>query len=269
MAALEIAKQKEELAVKNKNITDSINYAKRIQEAMLPSEFLFRKLVPQSFLFYKPKDIVSGDFYWISERENKIFIAAVDCTGHGVPGAFMSIIGFDLLRNITRDQGVEQPSQILNLLNMGISDTFSRHSADTAVKDGMDVSLVVIDRNQRNIEFSGAMNPIYIARENRIIEVKGNRFSIGRIEGSEDLKFDNHVIAYKPGDMIYIFSDGYADQFGGPLGKKFKFRRFKHLLLTIHGLPLSKQKAFLEENFDSWKGQLEQVDDIMVIGIRL
>ena len=269
LAALEIAKQREELALKNKNITDSINYAKRIQEAMLPSEFLFRKLLPDSFIFYNPKDIVSGDFYWVTEKESKIFIAAVDCTGHGVPGAFMSIIGFDLLRNITKERGVENPAQILNLLNLGISETFSRHTNETALKDGMDVSLLVIDRNNKVLEYSGAFNPLYIARDNKIIEVKGNRFAVGKMEGNEDNKFDNHIIPYKDNDMVYIFSDGYADQFGGPLGKKFKFRRFRHLLLTINSLPLTKQKSFLEENFDSWKGQLEQVDDILVIGIRL
>ncbi|MBI5541696.1 MAG: SpoIIE family protein phosphatase [Bacteroidia bacterium] len=269
LAALEIAKQREELAVKNKSITDSINYAKRIQEAMLPSEYLFRKLLPDSFIFYNPKDIVSGDFYWVTEKESKIFIAAVDCTGHGVPGAFMSIIGFDLLRNITKEQGVENPAQILNLLNLGISETFSKHANESAIKDGMDVSLLVIDRNNKVLEYAGAFNPLYIARENKIIEVKGNRFAVGKMEGNEDLKFDNHIVSYRENDMLYIFSDGYADQFGGPLGKKFKFRRFRHLLLTINGLPLLKQKAFLEENFESWKGQLEQVDDILVIGIKL
>lgn len=269
LAALEIAKQREELSVKNKNIMDSINYAKRIQEAMLPSEYLFRKLLPDSFIFYKPKDVVSGDFYWVTEKENKIFIAAVDCTGHGVPGAFMSIIGFDLLRNITKEQGVENPSQILNLLNLGISETFSKHANESSIKDGMDVSLLVIDRNLKKLEYSGAFNPLYIARNNKIIDIKGNRFAVGKIEGNESLKFDNHVIEYLENDMIYIFSDGYADQFGGPLGKKFKFRRFRHLLLTICSLSLNKQRNFLEENFDSWKGQLEQVDDILVIGIKL
>lgn len=269
MAALEIAKQREELALKNKNIMDSINYAKRIQEAMLPSEYLFRKLLPDSFIFYYPRDIVSGDFYWVTERDNKIYIAAVDCTGHGVPGAFMSIIGFDLLRNITKEQGVEVPSQILNLLNLGISETFSKHANESSVKDGMDVSILIIDRNNELLEYAGANNPLYIARKNKIIEVKGNRASIGRIEGSEEIKFDNHFVPYQKNDMLYLFSDGYYDQFGGPLGKKFKSRRFKHLLLTVSSLSLIKQKAFLEDNFRNWKGQLEQVDDILVIGIKL
>ncbi|MFH2141761.1 MAG: two-component regulator propeller domain-containing protein [Bacteroidota bacterium] len=270
MAALEIAKQKEELSIKNKNITDSINYAKRIQEAMMPSEYLFKKLLTQSFILYKPKDIVSGDFYWIAEKNNKIFIAAVDCTGHGVPGAFMSIIGFDLLRNITKDQGIENPAQILNQLNNGVIETFSKHSESQEVKDGMDVSLCVINKNQKQIEYSGAMNPLYIIRNNKVIEIKGNRFSVGTIGfGQMSEKFENHIIPYNDGDMVYIFSDGYQDQFGGPLGKKFKFRRFRHLLLTINNLPIPKQKAFLDENIESWRGELEQVDDILIIGMRL
>ncbi|GAB4289934.1 MAG: hypothetical protein Kow0068_15410 [Marinilabiliales bacterium] len=270
LAALEIAKQKEELSIKNKSIMDSINYAKRIQEAMMPSVFLFKKLFPQSFILYKPKDVVSGDFYWIAEKNNKIFVAAVDCTGHGVPGAFMSIIGFDLLRNITKEQGIEKPSQILNLLNSGVSETFSKHLNDEEVKDGMDASLCVIDKGNKQIEYSGAMNPLYIARDNKIIEIKGNRFSIGTIGiTDENQEFENHVIPYEDNDMIYLFSDGYADQFGGPLGKKFKYRRFRHLLLTIHNLPLEQQRKFLEENIENWKGELEQVDDILVIGIKL
>ncbi len=268
LAAIEIAKQKEELTIKNKNITDSINYAKRIQEAMLPSEFLLRKLLSQSFILYKPKDIVSGDFYWISENEGKIYVAAVDCTGHGVPGAFMSIIGFDLLRNIIKEQKTEKPSEILNLLDNGISETFSKNIHDTSVKDGMDISLTVIDKNLKTIEYAGAFNPLLVIRNNKINEIKGNRFSIGRTDNTEQ-KFDNHLTHFKSGDMVYIFTDGYSDQFGGPLGKKMKHRRFRHLLLTISGLPLLKQRDFLDENFENWKGQLEQVDDILIIGVRL
>ncbi len=269
LASLEIARQKEELSAKNKNITDSINYAKRIQEALLPSEFLFRKLLPESFILYRPRDIVSGDFYWITEKESKIFIAAVDCTGHGVPGAFMSIIGYDLLKNITREQNIEDPAEILNQLNLGVSDTFSKQSTDYEIKDGMDASLLVIDRINRQIQYAGAFNPLYIIRNKQLIEIKGNRFAIGKIEGNEHKKFDLHVLDYEHNDMVYIFSDGYADQIGGPLQKKFKLHRFKHLLLSIHALPLAKQKDFLDETFLTWKGELEQVDDILVIGIRL
>ncbi len=269
LAALEIARQKEELSVKNKNITDSINYAKRIQEALLPSEFLFRKLLSDSFILYKPRDIVSGDFYWITEKESKIFIAVVDCTGHGVPGAFMSIIGHDLLRNITREQNIENPGEILNLLNLGVSDTFSKQTTDYEIKDGMDISLLVIDRANKQLQYAGAFNPMYIIRNKQLTEIKGNRFAIGKIEGNEHKKFDLHLFDYENNDVIYLFSDGYADQIGGPLQKKFKFRRFQHLLLSIHSLSLQKQKDFLDETFNNWKGELEQVDDILILGIRL
>jgi len=269
LASLEIARQKEILSIKNKSITDSINYAKRIQEAMLPSEFLFKKLLPESFILFKPRDIVSGDFYWIAEKGNKIFVAAVDCTGHGVPGAFMSIIGFDLLRNITREQGIENPAQILNQLNIGVSDTFSKRVDSHNVRDGMDIALCVIDQGTNTLEYAGAFNPLYLARENNIIEIKGNRFSVGRVENVVEQQFENHIVKLFPEDVVYLFTDGYPDQFGGPLGKKFKYRRLRHLLLTIHSLPIHKQKAFLDENIENWKGELEQVDDVLIIGIRI
>ncbi len=267
IAAMEIAKQKEELDTLVKNIRDSITYAERIQKAMMPSEFLFKKLLPESFILYRPKDIVSGDFYWIAEKNNKVFVAAVDCTGHGVPGAFMSIIGFDLLRNITRDQGVEDPAEILNRMNAGVTETFSKNIGETEVRDGMDIAIMVIDKNLNELEYAGALNPLYIIREGKVIEVKGNRFSIGSKEANN--KFDNHKLALKKNDMLYIFSDGYADQFGGPLGKKYKFRRFRHTLLTIHNMPVNKQKSFLNENLDNWMGDLEQVDDVLLIGVRV
>ena len=267
IAAMEIAKQKEELDTLVKNITDSITYAERIQKAMLPSEFLFKKLLPESFILYRPKDIVSGDFYWIAEKNNKVFIAAVDCTGHGVPGAFMSIIGFDLLRNITRDQGVEDPAEILNRMNDGVTETFSKNVGETEVRDGMDISIIVIDKNLNELEYAGALNPLYIIRDGKVIEIKGNRYSIGSKEASN--KFDNHKLSLRKDDMLYIFSDGYADQFGGPLGKKYKFRRFRHTLLTIHNMPAVKQKLFLNENIDNWMGDLEQVDDILLIGVKV
>lgn len=269
LASLEIAKQKEELTIKNKSITDSINYAKRIQEAMMPSKYLFRRLIPEFFILYKPKDIVSGDFYWVTEKNNKIFIAAVDCTGHGVPGAFMSIIGFDLLRNITNDQGIEDPAQILNLLNKGVTETFSKNVEDHTVRDGMDLGLCVIDKNKKIIEYSGAVNPMYLIRDDKIIEVKGNRFSVGMLGHNEEKLFESHSIPYQEDDMIYLFSDGYPDQFGGPLGKKFKYRRFRHSLLSIHKLPAQKQQEYLEDTIENWRGELEQIDDILIIGFKI
>ena len=267
---LKLEQQKEELDIQNTSMTDSINYAKHIQEAMLPSEYLFNKLLPDSFILYMTKDIVSGDFYWIAQRGTKTFIAAVDCTGHGVPGAFMSIIGFDLLKNIVKERGIEDPAEILNQLNYGVSDTFRKNNTDEhKVRDGMDMALCVIDHSKHTIEFSGAMNPFCMIRDGSVSIIKGNRFSIGSFNDDESNRFETHIIPYKSGDMVYLFSDGYADQFGGVLGKKFKQKRFVHMLLNIHHLSPSKQKKELKENFLNWKGQMEQVDDVLVIGFKL
>jgi serine phosphatase RsbU (regulator of sigma subunit) len=266
LAAQEISRQKEELTIKNKNITDSINYAKKIQVAMMPSEKTFKRILPNSFVLHKPRDIVSGDFYWIYERNEKVFIAAVDCTGHGVPGAFMSILGVELFRKITQGN-IENPGHILSRLNEDFSKIFN-DVEDISLKDGMDISFCVIDKINNKLEFAGAFNPLYLIRENKIIETKGNRFSVSMEKKQEELIFQTHNMNLQKGDMIYIFSDGFADQFGGYEVKKFKYRRFRHLLLNIHNLPLEKQKSYLEESMEAWKGNQEQVDDILVIGIK-
>jgi ligand-binding sensor domain-containing protein/serine phosphatase RsbU (regulator of sigma subunit) len=267
--AKQIMLQKEELTLKNKSITDSINYARRIQNAMLPPMKLLKSYFPQSFLLYLPKDIVSGDFYWINKLYNKIFISAVDCTGHGVPGAFMSIIGFELFRKITNIEGLTRPSDILNKLNEDFHEIF-RDVENIILRDGMDVAFCAIDINDMILEYSGAFNPLYLIRDNKITEIKGDRFAIGLDETNfKDLTFKNHMIPLQEGDLIYIFSDGYADQFGGPEGKKFKYRRFRHLLLNIHQLPMEDQRDILETTLRDWKGEIEQVDDVMVIGIKI
>jgi ligand-binding sensor domain-containing protein/serine phosphatase RsbU (regulator of sigma subunit) len=267
--AKQIMLQKEELTLKNKSITDSINYARRIQNAMLPPMKLLKSYFPYSFLLYLPKDIVSGDFYWINKLYNKIFISAVDCTGHGVPGAFMSIIGFELFRKITNIEGLTRPSDILNKLNEDFHEIF-RDVENIILRDGMDVAFCAIDINDMILEYSGAFNPLYLIRDNKITEIKGDRFAIGLDETNfKDLTFKNHMIPLQEGDLIYIFSDGYADQFGGPEGKKFKYRRFRHLLLNIHQLPMEDQRDILETSLRDWKGENEQVDDVMVIGIKI
>ncbi|HUW07402.1 MAG TPA: two-component regulator propeller domain-containing protein [Williamwhitmania sp.] len=266
LAITEAQKQKEELFLKNKNITDSINYAKRIQEALMPSATSFSKIIPQSFILYQPKDIVSGDFFWINETENKIFVAVVDCTGHGVPGAFMSIIGFELLRNITTIQGVDDAAEILNRLNKGVIDTFSKDEQNVYVKDGMDVSFCVIDKTARRMQFAGAFSNMYIVRDNKIIEMKGDRFAVG-LATSGNQQFSSETIDLEQEDRLYLFTDGYVDQFGGPEGKKYKFRRFRHLLLNIHREPMERQKAMLEESIVEWRNGYEQVDDILIMGI--
>jgi serine phosphatase RsbU (regulator of sigma subunit) len=271
LIARKVEQQKEELTQKNKNITDSINYAKRIQMALMPPRKLFGRIFQDSFILHIPKDIVSGDFYWINEVEGRIYFAAVDCTGHGVPGAFMSIIGFELLRRITEIEKKKKPSEILNSLSLGF-ETIFRDIEDITLRDGMDVAFCAIDQEMKVLEFSGAFNPLYLIRDNTISEIKGERFSVGlhqADDGSSSQQFLDHVIQLKDGDILYIFTDGYADQFGGPEGKKYKYRRFRHLLLALHQLPMERQVEFLQRSIMDWKGELDQVDDILVMGIRI
>ncbi len=269
MFAKQIMLQKEELTLKNKSITDSINYAKRIQTAMLPPYKLFKSVFPSSFILFMPKDIVSGDFYWVNKLGNRIFIAAVDCTGHGVPGAFMSIIGFELFRKITNIEGLTRPSDILNRLNDDFHEIF-KDVDNVVLRDGMDVAFCSIDKKDMILEYAGAFNPLYLIRDNKIMEVKGDRFAIGLDETNfKEQTFKNHIIPIQKEDIIYVFSDGFSDQFGGPDGKKYKYRRFRHLLLNLHQLPMEKQHEILENNVIEWRGEQDQVDDILVIGIKI
>jgi len=262
----EIARQREELVAKNRNITDSLIYASYIQRAMLPSDIYFRKLLPDSFIFFKPKEIVSGDFYWIRESLDKIFLVAADCTGHGVPGAFMSMIGVELLNKIIIDQKIETPSEILYVLSKGIERTFSADDSGVKVlRDGMDVGLCVIDMKTRELEYAGAFFPLYIIRDNKLIEIKGDRMSVGLASADG---YKNNQVMLENGDVIYLFSDGYPDQFGGPNGKKFMYRRFRHLLLTIHAFSMEEQMEIIRESISSWKGDNDQVDDLMVLGLK-
>ncbi|WP_430812467.1 MULTISPECIES: ligand-binding sensor domain-containing protein [unclassified Carboxylicivirga] len=270
-----IEEQKERLSRIHQSLTDSISYAKRIQEAMIPSEDMVKEIIPDSFIYFRPKDIVSGDFYWVYRREQKVFLAAVDCTGHGVPGAFMSIIGYDLLKKIVEIQEVSCTARILNRLSEEVAQTFKANSKEIGmssrrVDDGMDIALVMIDEEQQVLHFAGAMNPLYIVRDNEIMTFKGDRFAIGYRDEEKQLSYSRHEIKVYPGDVIYLFSDGFADQFGGPEGKKFKYRRFRHLLLNIHKLPIDDQKAILHQKMEDWMGtEYEQVDDILLMGFRL
>lgn len=268
LAAIEIARQKEELSIKNRNITDSIIYAQKIQEAMLPSMNLFKQILPDSFIFYKPKDIVSGDFYWINKKNDKAFVAAVDCTGHGVPGALMSMIGSELIRNIINMQHVEEPARILERLNKGIADSFNKEVERIMLKDGMDLSLCSIDLRKGVLEFAGAFNSAYLVRQETITELKADRCSVGLAEDHMGQNFTNHLIPLEENDIIYLFTDGYADQFGGPKEKKFMYRRFRHLLLTIHKLTMEQQRIILEETIEDWRGGHDQIDDILIIGFK-
>ncbi|MCX6253006.1 MAG: SpoIIE family protein phosphatase [Bacteroidia bacterium] len=262
-----IERQKLELEFKNKNITDSLIYAQRIQEARLPSEAYFRNHFEDSFILFKPKDIVSGDFYWIGEKDDKVFVVAADCTGHGVPGALMSMIGLEIIEKTISDDNIEIPSQILAILNKGLGKTFSREkNIGTIIRDGMDIGLCVIDKKRKKIEYAGAFFPLYLIRNNSLIEVKGDKIIIGM--NPEGTNYIDHELELMENDILYIFSDGYVDQFGGSENKKFMYRRFRYLLLTIHHFPMIDQKAILEENITTWMGRNVQVDDIMVIGFR-
>jgi serine phosphatase RsbU (regulator of sigma subunit) len=265
----EVVKQKEIIEEKNKHITDSIIYAKRIQEAILPAEEVFSSYLQNSFVLYKPKDIVSGDFYWIERKKNKILFAVVDCTGHGVPGAFMSIIGFNGLNQIVNEYNISQPAEILNHLNKIITNTLRQRKDETKIRDGMDMSICCIDLENNKLEFAGANNPIFIVRNNEVLEVMADKHPIGNYIGEDEFRFTNHNIELQSNDRIYLASDGYADQFGGPRGKKLKYNQFREILLKNKHLPMKDQKEMLNTMFEEWRGDLEQIDDVCVIGISI
>lgn len=263
----QIAKQKTELEIRDKNITDSLIYAQRIQEALLPSEDFFRKHFRDSFIFFRPKDIISGDFYWIDEKDNKIFVAAADCTGHGVPGALMSMVGLEIIEKAIIEDNIEKPSEILSVMNRALEKTFSREkNIGTIIRDGMDIGLCVIDRKKKRLEYSGAFFPLYLIRDDTLTEIKGDKIIIGM--NPERLEYTSHELDLLDNDILYIFSDGYADQFGGNENKKFMYRRFRYLLTRIHNFPIDDQKSILDDNIKSWMADNPQVDDMMVLGFR-
>jgi serine phosphatase RsbU (regulator of sigma subunit) len=278
-----LMKNKVEIEKKNNNITDSINYAKNIQTALLSRHDLLDQILPDHFILLKPRDIVSGDFYWYTYIEKLSVIAAVDCTGHGVPGAFMSMLGSAFLNEIVNKEYITHPGVILRRLRKEVIQSLSQKGESGGSKDGMDLALCVIDDENKKLQFAGANNPLYIMRKKDapapgdyihvdsdgqvLWEIKGDRLPVSAGYSMNNYKM--HEIDILKGDMIYLFSDGYADQFGGPLGKKFSYKNFKNLLLEISMDPLENQQAKLESRFDEWKGQLSQVDDILVVGIRL
>lgn len=269
----EIKEQKEIIEEKNKDITESIRYSKRIQQAVLPSAERLVKHFPDSFILNKPKDIVGGDFAWFSERDKKIVVAAVDCTGHGVPGAFMSVIGNSFLNEIVNERKMTRPDVVLEVLRESIIRSLKQRSRETGepqgMKDGMDIAVIRYDLETKVLSFSGAKNPLYLIRDGELIVFKGDRFPIGVDADGVLIPFEGHEIPVQKGDCVYIFSDGYPDQFGGPKGKKFKYKQFQELLLSIHDKEMEVQKIILEEALEKWRGSLEQVDDILVIGIRI
>ncbi|MEQ8323905.1 MAG: two-component regulator propeller domain-containing protein [Vicingaceae bacterium] len=265
----EVVEKNKELASKNKDITDSIRYAERIQRAILPPDTLIRTALPDSFVFYRPKDIVSGDFYWVETAEDLVLFSAIDCTGHGVPGAFMSIVGHNLLDKIVKEENIHKPSEILDHLNTSVSDTLRQTSETDTVKDGMDMALIALNYKELKMEYSGAHNAMYLIRDGELIETKADRFAIGSFIRGEKRKFTNHVFDLKKGDLIYVFSDGFPDQFGGKDGKKYKYKPFKEFLLSIIDKSMKEQHQMLEEEFINWLGSHSQIDDVIIIGVRV
>ncbi len=258
-----------EIDDQKRHIMDSIYYARRIQTAILPSDDYIGKHIKSHFILYRPKDIVSGDFYWFHKVEGKSMIAAVDCTGHGVPGAFMSIVGYNQLNHAVSVMKARNSEDILNKLNAGVIQTLSENTHEQQVMDGMDLALLVFDSKRKVVEFSGANNPLVLVRDDEAILYKADKFPIGAYEGDRPQIFTRNEVELKEGDMLYIFSDGYADQFGGPDDKKFTTRKFREFLVEIHSSPVARQRELLNEKLEEWMGDNEQVDDILVIGIKI
>ncbi|MBU8893765.1 MAG: SpoIIE family protein phosphatase [Bacteroidales bacterium] len=264
----EVVKQKDEIADKNKSITDSIEYAKRIQTAILPSQEFAEEILPEHFILFRPRDIVSGDFYWMAKKDNLLIVIAADCTGHGVPGAFMSMLGVSFLNEIINTNEVTTANLILNSLRADIKKTLGQEGKEGEAKDGMDIALCVVDFDNMKMQYSGAYNPLYLFRNNELIETKADRMPIG-IYVKEKESFTNNEIKLQKNDVFYISSDGYQDQFGGEDGQKFKTKNYKQLLLDIHQKPMAEQREILNVKIDEWRGKWEQVDDIIIVGIRV
>ncbi len=263
-----IIQQKDIIEQKNQSITDSIQYASRIQTAVLPPIDFLGEWGMENFILYKPKDIVSGDFYWGVKSDKKIILAAGDCTGHGVPGAFMSMLGHAFLDEIVTKTKIENAAMILNSLRDEIINTLKQKGLIGETRDGMDLSLLILDPETGLLDFAGANNPLYIIRDGVIKKIQGDHMPIG-IHFTTLTPFTNHIIETKKDDLLYIFSDGYADQFGGPKGKKFMYKPFQNLLLSNSDKPMEIQKAMLNDTFETWKADREQVDDVLVIGIKI
>jgi serine phosphatase RsbU (regulator of sigma subunit) len=254
---------------KNKDITDSIRYAKRLQTAILKPETTLINYFEDGFIYFRPKDIVSGDFYWFEKFGNLSLLAAADCTGHGVPGAFMSIIGCNLLSQTVNEHAITRPAAILNSVNKGLSKVLQQRDEEGLVKDGMDIALCVFNSDTMMLEYSGAYNPLWLIREGRLIEFKADKFPVGAFLDNRLRIFKNHEIPVRKGDVIYLFSDGYADQFGGPNGKKFKYKALQKLIIENYLKPASVQKIIFEKKFESWMGNLEQVDDVLLMCVKI
>jgi len=265
----EIAKQKELVEEKNWAITSSIEYAKRIQDAIMPTMDQIREVLPQSFVYYRPKEIVSGDFYWFAHHHGKIILAAVDCTGHGVPGAFMSMIGNDHLNQIVNVEQTTCPDQILNRLHKEIQVTLKQKHGVTENHDGMDVALCCIDLTHKTLQFASANRYLYFIRNGELTELKGDHYNIGGIMHEDVRHYTLHEMELQAGDTFYMFSDGVSDQFGGADSKKFGYKRLRELLLQMQALPMDEQRAYFERSLLDWMGTNPQIDDFVMVGVKV
>ncbi|MFL5763816.1 MAG: PP2C family protein-serine/threonine phosphatase [Bacteroidia bacterium] len=253
------------IAEKNKDIMDSIVYAKGIQTAMLPEKRKLKDVFPDSFIYYQPRDIVSGDFYWFVKQNHKFLIAAADCTGHGVPGALMSVIGIELLNKIIVEKRITYPSDILRNLNVGVTRFFNQQENET--RDGMDIAVCSIDLSNKTIEYAGANRPVWLIRNSIMEEVKPSKNPVGG--GEEPRIYVSHKVSYESGDRLYLFTDGITDQFGGFDDRKLMKKKLKKLLVASRSLTLDDQRKVLEDFLNTWKGENKQVDDMLAIGIKL
>jgi serine phosphatase RsbU (regulator of sigma subunit) len=261
-------KQRDEISSQKNELTDSIKYARQIQSSLMPGSELFKKSFSDYFILNKPKDIVSGDFYWISVKGSKTVVAVSDCTGHGVPGAFMSMLGIGLLNEIVNEINIFQPNLILNNLRDMVIKSLTQSGENTETMDGMDIALITIDRGKHTLQYSGANNSLIMIRNNKLSEIRGDRMPVGFYRIT-DIPFTNHEIEIKANNSIYLFSDGYKDQFGWRNNRKLKHNKFIELLLSIQNVPMKAQKILLENNLKNWMGDLEQIDDILVVGLQI
>jgi len=256
-----------QIAQQNINITDSIHYASRIQSALLPPAEELDRLLPSYFILNKPKDIVSGDYYWVSNKDNKVIVVVADCTGHGVPGAFMSIMGINFLNEIVNKSEKLRANEVLNELREQLIKSLRQKGKKDEAKDGMEMALCVVDFDSKKLQYSGAFRPMYLLRNKELHVFKGDRMPIG-IYNEEEISFSNKEVQFKENDIIYLFSDGYVDQIGGPGRKTYRSKKFKQLLVDIHQKALEEQRVILEKEYEEWRRDTEQIDDILVMGIR-
>lgn len=263
-----VTEQKNEIAEKSESINSSIRYASRIQDAVLPSHSYMQKILPDFFVLNKPKDIVSGDFYWVGQKGNKLIVVAADSTGHGVPGAFMSMLGIMLLNEIVNKNECKSAGDILTELREKIKSSLKQTGERYEQKDGFDMALSLIDLEEKKIQFAGAYNPLYLIRKEKLTEIKADKMPVG-IYVKETENFTTQETDLQSGDHLYMFSDGFIDQFGGERNQKFRSKPFKDLILSIKNKPLETQKAILSETFENWKGNNEQVDDVLIFGLKI